>query len=742
MAKVFFIAPASASVGLTSVCLGLLRALDSAGLRVGFFKPFAQSSDSNQNEPSPKDRSVIFARDLLGLNIPDPMSAKYAHGLMSRKEDSLLMEQVVQLFHSVEQDADVVIVEGLVSSSDDDYSAAINVQVARNLDAEVILVATPADRNDAELEDYIRLNARLFADPSDPDVVGCILNKVGATGTAEVGSELTLPGSHSSPSNYSYPGNYSSPGNYSLPDMKDYRKLTTLFDPEAFHLIAQIPWRPEFVAPRTSDITRALGARVINLGDSDNRRVTYISVCARTLPNMVDRLKPGTLVVTPGDREDILVACSLAALTGVPLAGLLLTGNLEPDPRTMKLCAPSMETGLPILATKTDTFTTANQLANLDTEVPVDDEERFERVMTSIAGQIDIAWLAEKVKVTRKPRMSPAAFRYQLTNRARAANKTIVLPEGNEPRTVKAAAICCERGIANCILLAREAEVRAVAEAQGIQLPQGLKVVDPEEVRQHYVAPMVELRKHKGLTSQMAEAQLEDNVVLGTMMLALGEVDGLVSGAVHTTANTVRPALQLIKARSDCRIVSSVFFMCLPEQVVVYGDCAINPDPDAEELADIALQCADSAELFGIEAKVAMLSYSTGTSGSGSDVDKVKEATKLAKELRPDLLLDGPLQYDAAAIADVASKKAPNSPVAGQATVFVFPDLNTGNTTYKAVQRSANVISVGPMLQGLKKPVNDLSRGALVDDIVFTIALTAVQATQSCEPVLEESVKA
>jgi len=721
VAKVFFIAPASASVGLTSVCLGLLRALDSAGLRVGFFKPFAQSSGSNQNEASPKDRSVIFARDLMGLNIPGPMSAKYAHNLMSQKDASLLMEQVVQLFHSVEQDADVVIVEGLVSSSDDDYSAAINVQVARNLDAEVILVATPSRCNDIELEEYIRLNARLFADPSDPDVVGCILNKVGATGTVEMGSELTLPGANV------------------LPVIPDYSKLTSLFDPEAFHLIAQIPWRPEFIAPRTSDITKALGARVINQGDSDRRRVSYISVCARTLPNMVDRLKPGTLVVTPGDREDILVACSLAALTGVPLAGLLLTGNLEPDPRTMKLCAPSMNTGLPILATKADTFTTASQLANLDTEVPIDDEERFERVMTGIASQIDIGWLAEKVKVTRKPRMSPAAFRFQLTNRARAANKTIVLPEGNEPRTVKAAAICCERGIANCILLARKAEVKAVAEAQGVTLPSGLSVVDPEEVRQRYVAPMVELRKHKGLTSQMAEAQLEDNVVLGTMMLALGEVDGLVSGAVHTTANTVRPALQLIKARSDCRIVSSVFFMCLPEQVVVYGDCAINPDPNAEELADIALQCADSAKLFGIKAKVAMLSYSTGTSGSGSDVDKVKEATRLAKELRPDLLLDGPLQYDAAAIADVARKKAPNSPVAGQATVFVFPDLNTGNTTYKAVQRSANVISVGPMLQGLKKPVNDLSRGALVDDIIFTIALTAVQATQCSEPVLDDS---
>ena len=254
--------------------------------------------------------------------------------------------------------------------------------------------------------------------------------------------------------------------------------------------------------------------------------------------------------------------------------------------------------------------------------------------------------------------------------------------------------------------------------------------MDPASVRDRYIAPMVEFRKHKGLTEDMAEAMLEDNVVLGTMMVAMDEADGLVSGAIHTTANTVRPALQLIKTHDNAKVVSSVFFMLLPEQVLVYGDCAINPDPNAEELADIAIQSAESAEAFGIEPVVAMISYSTGESGSGQDVDKVREATRIARERRPDLLIDGPLQYDAAAIESVGKSKAPDSKVAGKATVFVFPDLNTGNTTYKAVQRSANVVSVGPMLQGLRKPVNDLSRGALVEDIVFTIALTAVQARQ------------
>jgi len=312
--------------------------------------------------------------------------------------------------------------------------------------------------------------------------------------------------------------------------------------------------------------------------------------------------------------------------------------------------------------------------------------------------------------------------------RAQLAGKRIVLPEGAEPRTVQAAAICQARGIARCVLLAKPEEVQAVAVAQGIVLPEGLEILDPDLVRPRYVEPMVELRQGKGLNAPMAAAQLEDSVVLGTMMLALGEVDGLVSGAVHTTANTIRPALQLIKTAPGYKLVSSVFFMLLPEQVVVYGDCAVNPDPSAAELAEIALQSADSAAAFGIEPKVAMISYSTGDSGSGEEVEKVREATRLARAARPDLLIDGPLQYDAAAIDSVGRQKAPNSPVAGHATVFVFPDLNTGNTTYKAVQRSAQVVSVGPMLQGLRKPVNDLSRGALVDDIVYTIALTAIQA--------------
>ncbi|MBQ8708051.1 MAG: phosphate acetyltransferase [Succinivibrionaceae bacterium] len=325
---------------------------------------------------------------------------------------------------------------------------------------------------------------------------------------------------------------------------------------------------------------------------------------------------------------------------------------------------------------------------------------------------------------------APAAFCEFLTAKAHEAGKRIVLPEGTEPRTVKAAAICAEKGIATPVLLGNRDEILKVAAEQQVTLGDGVEIVDPENSREKYVPRLVELRKSKGLTEEDARKLLADNVYLGTMMIEAQEVDGLVSGAVHTTANTIRPALQIIKTAPGNSLVSSVFFMLLPDQVLVYGDCAINPNPDAQQLAEIAVQSAKSAKAFGIDPKVAMISYSTGTSGKGPDVDLVAEATRIAQEKAPEFLIDGPLQYDAAVAPDVAAQKAPNSKVAGQANVFIFPDLSCGNCTYKAVQRSAHVISVGPMLQGLRKPVNDLSRGALVEDIVYTIALTAIQATQ------------
>jgi phosphate acetyltransferase len=689
----FFIAPTGFGVGLTSISLGLVGALERSGLKVGFFKPIAQP---HQGDLGPERSSELIARTH-GLHSPKPLALTHVEHMLGDGQLDELLEEIISLYHQAAAGKDVVIVEGMVPTRQASYAARVNFHLAKSLDAEVILVSAPEQESLGELSDRVEIQAQLFGGPKDPKVLGLILNKV----RSEDGLEAYA---------------------------NRLKELSPLLKSDDFRLLGCIPWQDELNAPRTRDIADLLGARVLNAGDYEQRRMLKIVLCARAVANTVQLLKPGTLVVTPGDRDDIILAASLAAMNGMPLAGLLLCSDFAPDPRIMELCRGALHSGLPVMTVSTGSYDTATSLNLLNKEIPVDDKERAEKVADFVASHIDHEWLFTRCGTPRELRMSPPAFRYQLVQRAKAANRRIVLPEGSEPRTVKAAAICQARGIARCVLLAKPDEVYAVARAQGIELPEGLEILDPDLIRERYVGPMVELRKGKGLNAPMAAAQLEDTVVLGTMMLALDEVDGLVSGAIHTTANTIRPALQLIKTAPGYKLVSSIFFMLLPDQVVVYGDCAVNPDPTAAELAEIALQSAASASAFGIPPRVAMLSYSTGDSGTGEEVEKVREATRLARQQAPELLLDGPLQYDAAAIESVGRQKAPGSQVAGRATVFVFPDLNTGNTTYKAVQRSADCVSVGPMLQGLRKPVNDLSRGALVDDIVYTIALTAIQA--------------
>ncbi len=706
---VFYVVPTGPGAGLTSVTLGLLRALDREGLRVRFLKPIRQPGDADGPE-----RSTHFARALTTLEPPEPMPFRDAEAHLASGDLSRLLEEIVAVFQGVADGAEVVVVEGLVATAAHPGLDTLNAEIARALDAEVVLVGALGRQTPADFNDRVATTAQLHGGPADPGVLGVIVNRlnepsldvVGGTRTGAVPVERVL----------------------SADDLR--REVPVL--QAGLALIGAVPWRPQFAAPRVLDVARHLGARTIHAGDMATRRVIDVAMVARTLRHMTHRLRPDALIVTPGDREDVLVAACMAALNGVPLAGVVLTGGIDPDPSVLDLCHRAFDTGLPVLAVDSDTYVTSARAAAINLEVAIDDVERMERVMDAVAGELDTAYLRRRVATDREPRMSPAAFMHQLVVRAREAGKRIVLPEGEEPRTIRAAAICQSRGIARCVLLGRPDEIRRVALSQGIELPDDLEMLEPtKHRRERYVKPMVALRQHKGLDPTLAREQLHDTVVLGTMMLAQGEVDGLVSGAIHTTANTVRPALQLIKTRPGAKLISSVFFMCLPEQVVAFADCAINPDPDAEELADIALQTAASAEAFGIPPRVAMLSFSTGSSGAGSDVDKVREATRIASELRPGLLIDGPLQYDAATVASVARQKAPDSAVAGRATVLIFPDLNTGNTTYKAVQRSAHVVAVGPMLQGLNRPVNDLSRGALVDDIVYTIALTAIQAEQA-----------
>lgn len=690
----FFVTSTNFGVGLTSISLGLIRALENRGLKVGFCKPIAQSNDRGQHS----EYSTELVARTLKINSPQPLSRNYVEQRLSNDELDILLEDAINLFQQASIDKDVVVIEGMVPTAQLNYATYINAALAQSLNADVILAAAPEEEyeNFEEFIDSIEIQAHSFGGPRDSKVIGVVINKV------------------------------------KDPDIEAFKERLVKAAPQLFKddfkILGCNPWRDELNAPRLQDITQQLNAQIISAGELETRRVQKIILCARAVPDTIPLFEPGVLIVTPGDRDDIIMATSLAAMNGIPLAGLLLCSNFPPDPRIMTLCHAALESGLPVLSVKTGSYDTATNLIHIDKSIAVDDQDRANQVTEFIAEQLDQEWLFQRCGVVEESRLSPPAFRYQLVKRAQEANKRIVLPEGNEPRTIHAAIICHQRGIARCVLLAKPEEVHNVVKNLGLQLPDDLEIIDPNLIRQRYVEPLVELRKNKGMTPLIAEQSLGDTVVLGTMMLATDDVDGLVSGAIHTTANTVRPALQLIKTASEYNLVSSIFFMLLPDQVLVYGDCAINPTPTAEELADIAIQSAESAASFGITPRVAMISYSTGASGGGEDVEKVREATELAKQKRPDLLIDGPLQYDAAAIESVGKQKAPNSPVAGKATVFIFPDLNTGNTTYKAVQRSAQVISVGPMLQGLRKPVNDLSRGALVEDIVFTIALTAIQA--------------
>ena len=583
----------------------------------------------------------------------------------------------------------------------------LNKQIASGIDADIVFVTQPGNGGIQEIRERIELAVNTYADSTQKRILGCIINKVGANVDSQgIPTQLEV----GKPSG----------------DLKELN-----LDGIA-QILATIPWNADLNAARASDLASYLQCQVLNEGELATRRLSEVVFCARDVQNMVDYIKPGSLLVTSGDRSDIIISIALAAMNGTKIGALLLTGGYNLDERVKKLCEQAFATGLPILQTEEHTWQTAIDLQHFNTEIPADDEERINLIADYVAGFIDKNWLETQSAQNAHVRLlSPAAFRFKLTERARSERKRIVLPEGNEPRTVKAAAICASRGIATPVLLGNPEEIQRVAEQQGVVLGEGVEIIDPVASREKYVDRLVELRKSKGLTPEAAREQLEDNVVLGTMMIERNEVDGLVSGAVHTTANTIRPPLQIIKTAPGSSLVSSVFFMLLPDQVLVYGDCAINPDPNAEQLAEIAIQSSDTAKAFGIEPRVAMLSYSTGTSGKGEDVEKVRQATAIAKEKRPDLVIDGPLQYDAAIMADVAASKAPGSPVAGKATVFIFPDLNTGNIAYKAVQRSAKLVSIGPMLQGMKKPVNDLSRGALVDDIVYTIAITAIQAQQN-----------
>jgi len=674
--------PIGLGVGLTTVSRGLVHALESQGISAKYLNPFSKT---------------------------DQFSEEDVLHLLSTGQEEVILEKILREVEVLEETGGALILQGMISTQDRPFASSVNNMIAKALNAKVIFITTPEGKSPSDLKEHIIIGTKPYGGIDDPKAIGCMINKVGAPIDQYGNARIDL---------------------FDLPEnIEEETALCEIFKASHFRVLGCFPWKRALMAPRAHDVAKFLNAEILSKGTIETSRVNYFAIAASTLERIPNVLNPDVMIITPSDRSDAILATCMAYLSGVKIAGLLLTGGGSPSKRTMKLCDRAMEKGLPVILVNTDTLRTAISLQKLNVKIPDDDIERSNALKEYIADYIDTSWIKEHLSHREEKTFSPPAFKYQLIEKAKKAHKTIVLPEGEESRIIKAAVISNEKKIAKITLLGNPDMIRSKAEKIGVTLSDEIEIIDPNPLREKYLPTLMKLRAHKGITEKVAKESLQDCIVVGTLMLYEGLVDGLVAGTVHTTANTIRPALTLIKTVPNVSKVSSVFFMCLPRQVLVYGDCAVNQNPTASELAEIAIQSADSAKQFGIEPRIAMINYSTGTSGSGADVVKVNEATKIVQEKRPDLMIDGPLQYDAAYSPEVAKQKAPNSPVAGRATVYIFPDLNTANTTYKAVQRSADVLSIGPMLQGLKKPVNDLSRGALVEDIVYTIAVTAIQST-------------
>jgi phosphate acetyltransferase len=681
-----YIASPEGFTGKSAVALGLLDALTREVDSVGIFRPLTTSSGGDD---------VDLIVDLL-VNQPG-ISQTYEEAIgvtydAAREDADEALHIIVERFGQLSDHFDVILVVG------SDYTdvatgteLSFNAKIAANLGSPVVLVVHGRERTPEQIlaaaESAI---AELRA--NHVRTVAVIANRVDHDAAAAI--RTTLKG---------------------LPDV----------------VTAAIPESPLLSAPTFRGLAEAAEAQLV-LGSQSwmDREALGVIVAAMSLPHVLDRLIADAAVIAPSDRTDLIPGLMLAHQSGTfpPLAGILLTGGYQ-LPDSIRRLAEGVQQDLPIALTDLGTFTTAERLMRVRGPITKDSSRKIETAHREFAEQVDQAALLAAIDVSASDVRTPLMFEYQLMERARADRQRIVLPESEDDRILEAAAILLRRGVADLILLGEETKVRAQASALGLDLD-AATIVSPLETElvEKFAAAYAEARAHKGMTVERARDIVTDISYFGTMMVHLGLADGMVSGAVNTTAHTIRPALEFVKTKPGVSTVSSVFLMCLADRVLVYGDCAVIPEPTKEQLADIAMSSADTARQFGIDPRVAMLSYSTGTSGSGAEVEKVRAATALVAERAPHLLLEGPIQYDAAVDPEVARTKLPNSAVAGRATVFIFPDLNTGNNTYKAVQRSAHAIAIGPVLQGLRKPVNDLSRGALVSDIVNTVAITAVQA--------------
>lgn len=704
MANNLYIAATEARSGKSAISLGILEMLISKIDRVAFFRPII---DVNEKNPEYKDNDIHLISSHFNLSTPyESMyayTANQAKRLLSLGKQTELFAGILTKYNAVAQNYDFVLCEGHeFEGPSASFDFEINAGICNNLACPLLLVANAHHHEVEEVVNAISVYHKSLL-RYRCEIVATVVNRL---------------------------------------DPEKTKAIIGLLKKEKFQnneYIYIVPDEKSLGNPTVGEIVQLLDAEVIYGQERLDRHVSSFAVAAMELRNLLTRLKDGMLIVTPGDRADVIMGClaAVSSHTMPTISGIVLTGGLKPEESVRNLIE-GFGIPIPVIGVRTDTFETARRLDTVHTVIAPENERKVIQAIAHFEKNIHTQKLAKRIIQTKTSIVTPQMFEYQLLTKARSHKQHIVLPEGEDERILRATEMLRCRDIVNITLLGKEERIREKITEYGLQL-EDITIIEPASspMFEEYIEQYYELRKHKGITLDIARDTIDDWNFFGSMMVYRGDADGMVSGAIHTTGDTIRPAFQFIKTKKDCLIVSSVFLMCLRDRVLVYGDCAVNPNPNAEELADIALNSAQTAKTFGIEARVAMLSYSTGQSGKGSDVDLVREATTRAQDLAaqryPEILIEGPIQYDAAISPSVAKAKMPDSAVAGKATIFIFPDLNTGNNTYKAVQRSSGAIAIGPVLQGLRKPVNDLSRGCLVSDIVNTIAITAIQAQNEKE---------
>ncbi len=695
MSKNLYITSINAESGKSAVALGFMEMLLRDIRKVGFFRPIV-----NPSVPGEKDHDInlILSHFYLGLRYEETYAVTLdeAKKYINSGKHNELMELILIKYQQLEDKCNFVLCEGTdFKSGHETFNFDIDAAIAANISSPAIIVSNGKESTIEEVVSLCQLAIDSLKDKS-VDTMGVIVNKIRKEDKSTLLSALKA--------------------NVSIPD----------------GLFYVLPEEPTLSNPSMNDVKKWLNAEVLYGKSELGKRINGYVVAAMRIENFLNYIRDDNLVVTASDRSDIILGALASRFSSAypNISGILLTGG-HPTPESLKrLIEGWVGLPVPILLVQDTTFPTVSSLNELKGTIDPDNPQKIATALGVFDTNIQTSELKEKLISRKSTRVTPQMFEYKLIREAKKNKQHIVLPEGTGERILQAADILLRRGVCNITLLGREEAIAQKISRLGLELD-GVNILNPERspLFEEYVLDFYEMRKNKGVTMDMAVDFMADETYWGTMMIQKGAADGMVSGSINTTAHTIRPAFQIIKTKPGTTIVSSIILMCLKDRVLAFGDCAINPNPTAEELAEIAIVSSDTAKLFSIKPKVAMLSYSTGSSGKGAEVEKVIRATEIAKEKRPDILLEGPLQYDAAIDPTVAKTKLPNSKVAGKATVFIFPDLNTGNNTYKAVQRAtSDSLAIGPILQGLNKPVNDLSRGCTVHDIVNTVAITAIQA--------------